>query len=211
MRIRIAICGFTLSAIVTAFYFSHASRAEEGAHPLKQPNADTAVTDEVLAVIRLGLRAAAAPNLARDQKLERVTTEPFHVLAQGCAGPFSLHEGFWIHVYVTPGGHDMMSTGKGVYPPGTIILKQKLRDAGGRKTELFTGMLKREKGYAPQVGDWEFFVLSSRANRVFLNQELFSCAECHQSFHATDFVSRSYVTESAPPDWTLIPQLPAPK
>jgi hypothetical protein len=208
MRVRLALTAFALSAVATVIYFAQASRAEEASQPRKRSTTDTAVTEDLLATIRIGLREAGLGLLARERNLERVTAVPFNVPMMGCASGAIGHEGFWIHVYVTPGGHDMMTTGKGVYPPGTLILKQKFLDAVGKKTELFTGMLKREKGYAPQVGDWEFFVLNAQATRVTsMKNELISCATCHESFRDTDFVSRSYLTEKKPPEWPLIRDL----
>jgi hypothetical protein len=208
MRVRLALTAFALSAVAAACYFAQASRAEEASQRPKRSTTDTAVTEDLLATIRIGLREAQLGLLARERKLERVTAAPFNVPSPGCRGPLTAHDGFWIHVYVTPSGRDMMTTGKRVYPPGTLILKQKFLDALGKKTELFTGMLKREKGYAPQVGDWEFFVLNAQATRVTsVKNELISCTSCHESFRDTDFVSRSYLTEKQPPEWPLIRDL----
>ena len=38
--------------------------------------------------------------------------------------------------------------------------------ASRRRKALYTGMLKREKGYNPDAGDWEFFTLDSKAMLV---------------------------------------------
>jgi hypothetical protein len=204
MRVRLALTAFALSALAAALYFAGTSRAEEASQPPKRSTTDTAVTEDLLAKIRIGLREAGMGLLARERKLERVTAAPFYVPATGCASVLT-HQGFWIHVYVTPGGHEMMKTGKGVYPPGTIILKQKFLDMAAKRTELFTGMLKRKKGYAPEVGDWEFFILNDQATQVrSVKDERISCASCHELFNDTDFVSRSYLIEKKPPEWPLI-------
>ena len=86
-----------------------------------------------------------------------------------------------------------MTSGTGAYPQGTMILKRKYQDPQGRTTELFAGMLKREKGYNPEVGDWQFFVLDSRGERVTEFGRLDSCIDCHAAFRKNDFVSRKYV------------------
>jgi hypothetical protein len=80
-------------------------------------------------------------------------------------------------------------SGKGTYPEGTMILKQKLSDAEGRRTDLYTGMLKREKGYNSTIGDWEFFVLDSKATAVTSAGKIESCIRCHKAYRDTDFVS----------------------
>lgn len=151
-----------------------------------------------LAAIRDGLREAANSKPSHERKLVRITAEPFPVnaadlaLCRGPIGPTDPHNG-WIHVYVTQSGQEVMKSGKGVYPVGTVILKQKLGDAAGKKAEFFTGMVKRGKGYDREAGDWEFFVMNSEATvaRVPLNVQ--SCVECHAPFRATDFVSRRYL------------------
>jgi hypothetical protein len=184
--------------------------ANEGSTPVTQPKGNSAVTEEMLASIRIGIRQA---NAARGRNLLRVTAEPYHVVNQSSfplclvnvrvserpapgdrSAPIDPHEGHWIHVYVSQRGHDAMMTGTGVYPQGTVILKQKLRDAAGNETELFTGMLKRDKGYNTAAGDWEFFALNADATAVLPLKDFKSCVGCHQPFRATDFVSRKYLS-----------------
>jgi Cytochrome P460 len=195
MRVRFGLSVLFAAGVV--YLFVPISHAEDGDKPPKRPRSDTALTKEMLASIRLGLRDAAAPKSARDAGLVRVTSKPFFVGSILCEGapPDDLHDGFFIHVYVTPEARDTMLTGNGAYPQGALILKQKFKDAAGTKTALFTGMLKREKGYAPKWGDWEFFVLNSQATAVRLARDLQSCIDCHAPFRGSDFVSRRYLTE----------------
>jgi hypothetical protein len=197
----------TAKAVVTGV------EANDGSSRLTQLKGNSAVTEEMLASIRLGIRQANAPNAARDRTLVRVTKEPYHVITQSSfplclvnvrvgerpapgdrSAPIDPHEGHWIHVYVSHPGRDAMLTGKGVYPRGAVILKQKFRDAAGKETELFTGMLKREKGYNPAAGDWEFFALNAGATAVLPLKDFKSCVGCHEPFRATDFVSRKYLS-----------------
>ncbi len=87
-----------------------------------------------------------------------------------------------------------MRSGKDQYPVGTIILKEKKLDANNEaSTELFTGMLKREQGYNPECGDWEFFVVNGDGRRVLARGRIDSCVECHQAYVKSDFVVREYV------------------
>lgn len=139
--------------------------------------------------------------MQRRQEMIRVTRKPYRVNWAGavlCARPNSIphspHGGHWIHVFVSPGGTNAMVTGKGAYPQGTIILKQKFLDAAGTNTEFFTGMRKREWGYNPGSGDWEFFTLDSRGQTVTARGKIESCMDCHAKYEATDFVSRRYLT-----------------
>jgi hypothetical protein len=130
----------------------------------------------------------------------RVTKQPFRVepvpstlcINTPPGGPHSTH---WIDVFVTLHGYDVMKNGRGVYPEGTVILKQKYSDPGRRQTELFTGMLKRKQGYDPDMGNWEFFVLDASRASVLAFGKIESCSECHASFKRTDFVSREYMAD----------------
>jgi hypothetical protein len=57
-------------------------------------------------------------------------------------------------------------------------------------------MLKREKGYHPEVGDWEFFVLNSNRTRVTELGRIESCIDCHTGYKNRDFVSRDYLART---------------
>jgi len=92
-----------------------------------------------------------------------------------------------------------------VHPEGTLLIKEKLpvildksvdkdgKLAAGSKPELFTGMLKREKGFNPACGDWEFFTVSGDAGKITSRGKLANCMDCHQRFADRDFTSRKLV------------------
>jgi hypothetical protein len=61
---------------------------------------------------------------------------------------------------------------------------------------LLTVMYKREAGYDPEGGDWEYMVLDGLGKEVRSRGKLESCRTCHQAVADTDFVSRNYL----PPD-----------
>lgn len=79
----------------------------------------------------------------------------------------------------------------GKFPEGSLIVKEKLGVDDG-KTQLFTGMLKREKGYFPECGDWEFFTVGAEASKIVQRGKLAHCASCHEDFAQGDFVSKMY-------------------
>ncbi len=99
----------------------------------------------------------------------------------------------YVHVYVSPEGEAAMLTRAGVFPEGTIVLKEKFSDASGAKTELFTGMIKREAGYNPECGDWEFFTLAGDASRISERGKIQDCMDCHEEYKNSDFVTKEYV------------------
>jgi hypothetical protein len=63
--------------------------------------------------------------------------------------------------------------------------------------ELFTVMLKREAGYHPECGDWEFMVVSGDAKQVLARGKLDSCVACHKDHKQTDFVTQLYPEKKA--------------
>ena len=143
-----------------------------------------------------------------DKEMVRVTTSPYRVSWAGTplcnrpnVIPHSPHGEHWINVFVSPSGTNAMTTGKGTYPVGTLILKQKFSDASGTNTEFYTGMRKREQGYNPDLGDWEFFTLDRGGYTVTARGKIESCMDCHAKFKATDFVSRRYLTTKEDTGW----------
>lgn len=132
------------------------------------------------------------------------------------ARPENPHGGFSILVYLTHNGREMMATGKGAYPVGTVILKEKMLSvavpnqapanqapnannkahgppAPQYTTALFTGMLKREMGYNTAGGDWEYFVVNGDAKKLLARGKIDSCIDCHQAYKETDYVTRAYM------------------
>ena len=77
----------------------------------------------------------------------------------------------------------------GKFPEGSLIVKEKFGAEDG-KTKLFTGMLKREKGYFPECGDWEFFTVDGDAAKIAERGKLTRCATCHEDITQGDHVSR---------------------
>ncbi len=58
---------------------------------------------------------------------------------------------------------------------------------------LYTVMIKRKPGYNPEVGDWEFAVVSGDGSKTEASGKLANCMGCHQSRRDSDFVFRSYI------------------
>lgn len=156
---------------------------------------------------------------AREKTLTRVTDKPQSMdarVVRFCRGPLpkelpenNPHLGHSVHVYVTPGEEKKIRTGEGTYPVGTLIVKEKLPGmlplgkkplaitSSAEKTpppepELFTVMLKREAGYHPECGDWEFMVVSGDVKQIVARGKIDSCVECHKDHKATDFVTQLY-------------------
>jgi hypothetical protein len=53
-------------------------------------------------------------------------------------------------------------------------------------------MIKRDAGFNPKGGDWEFLILTGDAANVKSHEKTGGCLECH-SRSANDFVFRSHL------------------
>jgi hypothetical protein len=100
----------------------------------------------------------------------------------------------FVHIFVTT---NAVSTIVGTnfnkpYPVGTMVLKQKLAEKSSTDALLYTGMLKRETGYNPDCGDWEFFTISADEKKIPSRGRLESCMDCHRHYFRSDFIVRNY-------------------
>ena len=151
-------------------------------------------------------RLAGAELVAGYKGWTRVNPEPavFHSkIAIQCAPPTAEQQGLeqenphrdkFVTVYVNDAGrHAMLEERRPRFPAGTLIVKEKLPSRDAAAPELLTAMLKREAGYDPEGGDWEYLVLDGRGEEVRARGKLESCRACHQMVKHTDFVSRNYL------------------
>jgi hypothetical protein len=106
----------------------------------------------------------------------------------------SIHKNKYVNIYVNAPGKDEMLTKKNpVFPAGTVVIKEKLPDRESTEPELLTVMIKREKGFNPEVGDWEFATLNGKGTEVTAQGKLQSCQSCHVDYEQNDFITRVYL------------------
>lgn len=67
---------------------------------------------------------------------------------------------------------------KKVFPPGSVILKEKYV-APGKAPDSLGIMIKREPGFDPEVGDWEFIFLADGKKIARGQKDLKNCYDCH--------------------------------
>src|SRR5262249_21569935 len=118
------------------------------------------------------------------------------------------HSSTYITVYVNKIGRSaMFSTETPRFPEGSVIVKEKIEkplDARGFNIgpkqpledltpSLYTLMIKREPGYNPAAGDWEFAVASGKEFQIEASGKLENCQACHLEKRDQDFVFRSYL------------------
>jgi hypothetical protein len=77
-----------------------------------------------------------------------------------------------------------------------MIVKEKLGSPDSKEPEVLTAMIKREPGYNPGSGDWEYLVLDGAASKIVEQGKLTRCSSCHTSYEHSDFVTRTYLPET---------------
>jgi len=134
----------------------------------------------------------------------RVNPTPALVVAQNsqlCAAPTATAApgsphgpDKYITVYVNEiGRHAMMEEKTPHFPQGSVVIKEKLTTATSTDPELLTVMIKREAGYNPDSGDWEYMVFDGSGKTVQARSKLENCQACHKMDEETDYISRSYL------------------
>ena len=74
------------------------------------------------------------------------------------------------------------------FPIGATIVREKLLSERQLTPEVLAVMIKREKGFNPEAGDWEFLLVNGHANRIEKRQKQGECLACHSIASNTDFV-----------------------
>lgn len=151
---------------------------------------------------------AGAELVAGYRDWTRVNPQPsvFHLRRiTDCALPTTEEEAFmasadnphlekFVTVFVNDAGRRaMLEELRPRFPAGSLVVKEKLTARDSSEPELLTAMYKREAGYDPEGGDWEYMVLDGRGREVRARGRLESCRACHQAVADTDFVSRNYL------------------
>ena len=164
----------------------------------------------IVVVLALGVRRTAgakdefrfdAAKLKDHNTWIQVNAEPYQMappVAAMCARPvFSdpdPHATSFITVYVNKVGREAMFAEKAQrYPEGSVIVKEKFNSPEDRKPLLYTIMRKRERGYNPKVGNWEFSVVGPDGTQLRETGRLENCQGCHLGKSDSDFVFRPYV------------------
>ena len=89
------------------------------------------------------------------------------------------------------------------YPTGTIVLKENFAATEGLpKIPLtITMMLKREDGYDPQGGEWEYVQFDANGNMILRGNSQSevvnkACANCHMNLEERDYIFSNFFSKS---------------
>lgn len=145
-------------------------------------------------------------------KYEKITPEPVYVnpvLAMLCRGASKQevekakikhgpHANTAVVIHMNALAANAFKTGLPHYPLGSVIVKQKsilgyVGDDGKTVRQADNGvggMIKRQAGYDPTHGDWEYFYFEDVAK--IESGRIASCVQCHDTAKATDRVFGSW-------------------
>lgn len=91
-----------------------------------------------------------------------------------------------IHIFMNESAFRAFPEKDGLYPEGSVIVKQKLR-SGWRDTAAGVGgMVKRAPGFDADHGDWEYFYFEDKSK--IESGRLATCVQCHAKAAGTDYV-----------------------
>lgn len=182
------------------------------ADPIEQFNERTADDEEILPLSIDGYRDwhrvnekpfVASPKMTvlcrvTPSMLEDCAEDPQFDLADDAqlVTGTSLRQDGWtatLIVYVNElGKQAMLQKESPDFPVGSIIVKEKWKSLDDDAPQLKTVMRKRDAGYNPDCGDWEFAGFESDGALVEQGR-LVNCMRCHTERPNTDYVFRSYL------------------
>lgn len=98
------------------------------------------------------------------------------------------HANYSIVVRVSPDAITAFREGKPL-PVGATVIKEKYAT---KTMEAYGVMIKREPGYNPDAGDWEYAYVRLAGDREVTRGRMAECIGCHEAARGTDFLYRVY-------------------
>lgn len=78
-------------------------------------------------------------------------------------------------------------------PANSVVVKEKFANVEDAAPVALGVMIKREAGYDPEGGDWEYVYLDGRNFERVTRGQLASCRSCHASQSNADFLFRAHL------------------
>ena len=145
-----------------------------------------------------------------------LTPEPIRVLSRAfvmCAPPMEAHNPHTanldgaIKVFANPAAHaHLMAKRAGALPVGAAVVKEKLAGPKADRLVAYAAMIKRDAGYDPKHGDWEYVFADLGDRGKVQRGRLANCIACHSGAASRDYLFRPYLKAepptkpNAPPD-----------
>jgi Cytochrome P460 len=180
-----------MCTITIPFVFLSASRrSSQGAHgiPISAP-APVAAAAEIIGY-RTWKQINEKPEYIMS-KLDLMCVAPTQeqIAAEEKSNPHFRH---YMLCYVNKiGEHAMMQEKHPHFPPGSIIVKEKLDQPSlTAHVSLLTCMIKRNPGFDRAHNDWEYVVCDGSNSVLAARGKLDNCGACHKEARDSDFVFR---------------------
>ena len=78
-------------------------------------------------------------------------------------------------------------------PVGSVVVKEKY--VGSNPMNACALMIKREPGYDPSHGDWQYVYVDTRNKSTANEGRLSHCIQCHQEAKESEYLFKFYMKE----------------
>lgn len=102
----------------------------------------------------------------------------------------------WLDIYVNNLAKEPYITQSDRFPIGSIVLKPLHTDPQRSETARLVIMMKMQKGYDSQNGDWWYGVYDETGMEGWYQGKIKSCIKCHAHAKETDYMFSETVMES---------------
>jgi hypothetical protein len=127
------------------------------------------------------------------EKNETTESAKIDPLPKGVTFSTGSHEFSFGVVYANDPAQAEIEKANPDFPVGSIIVREKNASATSAVPELVIAMVKRENGFSPATGDWEFFVFGGADLKMQKRETKGDCAACHRKIEKNDWVFRDYL------------------
>ena len=111
--------------------------------------------------------------------------------------PKGVHKDKFLSVYFNGSAKDVIDyLRRKDFPTGSIIVKEK-KTTHSSAVDGIGVMVKRDRGFDSEVGDWEFMYLDSGNEFTRGNSAAQNCKSCHMQAKSTDYVFGNYAKVEA--------------
>jgi len=89
--------------------------------------------------------------------------------------------------YVNSIGRDGFQQQPFVFPPGSMIVRERLLKPSSNPDQLVV-MIKHERDFNPKANGWEFLTVNGDMTKIIKREKSGACLNCHASAARDDFI-----------------------
>jgi len=102
----------------------------------------------------------------------------------------------YIDIHANASGKKAYESRAKLFPVGAIIYKPIFHDEKGEDIIRLTVMVKRERGYDNENGDWWYGVYDKTGTEAWYQGRIHSCIKCHKIAEETDYLFTEKVMDN---------------